>query len=171
MLLAVGSLSSVGAAVNVPFDPRKEIDPVQGMTTPGEGSHPATPPGDAPLTSNPLWGIPLSSLTVTRERPIFLRSRRLPPPAVAAAPSVDPVRPTAPQEADRPQLKLVGVVFSSAESFAVFTKNSTGDAIRLRIGEAYEGWILRKVRAREAVFDKNSQTVVIALPSPIGELK
>src|SRR5215472_1432828 len=37
-------------------------------------------------TANPLWAIPLATLTTTRDRPIFSPSRRPPPPAVAAAP-------------------------------------------------------------------------------------
>jgi hypothetical protein len=39
---------------------------------------------------NPLWGISLNSLSVTRERPLFTRSRRPPTPAVA---HVEPARP------------------------------------------------------------------------------
>ena len=36
-------------------------------------------------SSNPLWAIPLSKLTATRERPIFLPSRRAPSPGVELA--------------------------------------------------------------------------------------
>ena len=39
-------------------------------------------------SGNPLWAIPLSALTATRERPIFLPSRRAPAPAVAGTPVV-----------------------------------------------------------------------------------
>src|SRR4051812_6964105 len=39
---------------------------------------------------NPLWAIPLKSLSVTRERPLFTPLRRVPAPAVA---HVEPPRP------------------------------------------------------------------------------
>src|SRR5438105_2534326 len=48
-------------------------------TAPPSAERPADP------TGNPLWAIPLSSLTATRERPIFLPSRRAPRPACAPA--------------------------------------------------------------------------------------
>ncbi len=51
-------------------------------------TRPARPRGPSRPSGNPLWAIPLSSLTATRERPIFLPSRRAPAPAVAATPQV-----------------------------------------------------------------------------------
>jgi len=47
------------------------------------------PAKDAPERAqigNPLWAIPLDSLTITRDRPLFTPSRRAPVPAVAAVP-------------------------------------------------------------------------------------
>src|SRR5205085_1277730 len=44
-------------------------------------------------SGNPLWAIPLSALTATRERPLFLPSRRAPAPAVAGRPIVAPPPP------------------------------------------------------------------------------
>jgi hypothetical protein len=38
--------------------------------------------------------------------------------------------------------------------------------VRLRVGEGHKGWILRAVRRREAVFEKNNLTATLALPSP-----
>src|SRR6516165_2807674 len=43
-------------------------------------------PQDRRLSGNPLWAVPLRSLSVTSERPIFSPSRRPPiPPVVAVA--------------------------------------------------------------------------------------
>src|SRR5262249_53698680 len=47
---------------------------------------------------NPLWAIPLRSLSATRERPIFLPSRRPPAPRVVASPAPAPVQPSPPQQ-------------------------------------------------------------------------
>jgi hypothetical protein len=58
-------------------------------------------------SSNPLWEIPLSSLSVTRERPIFSPTRRPPPPAAAAVPK--PVAAPAKPPPDEPELSSVAV--------------------------------------------------------------
>src|SRR5438045_3679915 len=44
-------------------------------------------------SGNPLWTIPLASLTATRERPIFTPSRRPPPPVqpIAVTPAPAPI--------------------------------------------------------------------------------
>jgi len=117
---------------------------------------------------NPLWAIPLKSLNATRERPIFLPSRRAPAPAVAGPPPVEPVRPPppAPAEPDRPRLALVGAVAGDAEGIAIFVDETTRGIVRLRTGENHLGWTLRSVRGREATMQKDRQTVLLALPAP-----
>lgn len=59
---------------------------------------PAAPPATAlPPTGNPLWAVPLKSLSVTRERPLFSPSRRAPaPPVLAAAYTVPAPSPSKP---------------------------------------------------------------------------
>ena len=59
---------------------------------------------------NPLWAIPLSTLTATRERPIFLPTRRPPSPVIANTP-IEPTRPVAaPPPEQPPRFALVGAV-------------------------------------------------------------
>jgi general secretion pathway protein N len=69
----------------------------------------------------PLWSVPLSVLTATQERPIFLASRR-PPPRAVAAPARDEVSvlvaPKVP-EPERPPLALIGSVVGDNDSIAV----------------------------------------------------
>ena len=126
---------------------------------------------DIPSSANPLWAIPLGSLTATRQRPIFLPSRRVPAPAVAAAP-VEPAKPAfVPIEPERPQLSLVGVVTGITDGFAVFLNVTTHDIIRLKLGEGHDGWVLRSVKGREAVLEKNHQTAVIGLPASEDDQK
>src|SRR5262245_7427318 len=57
-----------------------------------------------PSGGNPLWQIPVTSLSTTRERPIFSPSRR-PPPTVNAP--IAPSKPLAVAGPDRPPLSLV----------------------------------------------------------------
>src|SRR5262245_28391744 len=59
---------------------------------PLDGSPLAPPRGAREPRGNPLWAIPLELLSASRERPIFLPSRRPPAPIVArSAPAPQPV--------------------------------------------------------------------------------
>ena len=114
---------------------------------------------------NPLWGIALGSLSVTRERPIFSASRRGPAVAVSV-PRSEPVKPIVrPPEPEHLNLTLVGTVVSEAESIGVFLDQSTHIFIRLRAGEEHSGWIVRSIKARKASLEKNSRTETLSLPA------
>jgi hypothetical protein len=133
------------------------------------GFSPAAPASDRKVPypparearGNPLWMIPLETLSATRDRPIFLPSRRPP-----AAPGPSPVAAVAaaPAEPDRPRLALLGTVIGQPESIAVFATETRG-LVRLRPGQAYAGWTLHSVKLREAILHKDSETVVLALPA------
>jgi general secretion pathway protein N len=128
----------------------------------------STPERPRELSGNPLWAIPLSSLSATRDRPLFTPSRRPPaPPAVAGPPPAEPAAaappPTGPE---RPQLTLVGAVVGDSGGIAIFLDQTTNDIVRLKTGESHSGWILRSVKGREALFQKNSETLTLALPAP-----
>jgi hypothetical protein len=138
-----------------------------------ESAGPASPlASERPIPrGNPLWAVPLSSLSVTRERPIFSPSRRPPPPAVVAAPNVPLVaRPQPkPEEPDHPLLTLVGTVASETEGIGVFFDQTTKGVIRLRTGQDYNGWILLSIQGREARFEKDHRSATLALPPPGAE--
>jgi general secretion pathway protein N len=112
---------------------------------------------------NPLWGVPLGSLSATRERPLFSPSRR--PPAVAVAAPPPPPQAHAP---DQPQLGLVGTVIGSTGSIGVFTDQATKAIVRLRIGEGHDGWILHAIDARAATFERDRREVTLVLPGRAG---
>jgi general secretion pathway protein N len=136
------------------------------------------PPAPAPapertLSANPLWAIPLTALSGTRERPLFSASRR-PPPALATAPVPAPkVVAVKPRERERPQLDLVGTIASGDEGFGIFLNQSTKVALRLKVGEDYQGWKLRSVQGREATLEKDQLVFTLELPqngtAPIGQ--
>ena len=131
-------------------------------------------PGAAPRaersdpSGNPLWAIPLSALTATRERPLFLPSRRAPAPAVAGTPVVAAPPPPPPAEPEQPPLTLVGAIASETEGFAVFLDQATNNVIRLKVGQDHQGWVLRSVKGREATLEKNKLTTTLVLPVPGG---
>jgi general secretion pathway protein N len=124
---------------------------------------PAAPP---PPSGNPLWALPLSMLSATRERPIFLPSRRPPTPIVATrfAPASAP--PPPPSEPSRPALALVGAVVGESEAIAIFIDQGSRDVVRLKTGQDYGGWVLNSVKGREATLQKGQQTAVFVLPAP-----
>jgi len=115
---------------------------------------------------NPLWAIPLNTLAATRGRPIFSPSRRPPPPAVVAAPTVPPPSASTPVEPDRPQLTLVGTVAGEQEAFGIFLDQTANKIVRLKLGDLHGGWILRQVRGREVMLQKNDEIIFLALPPP-----
>ena len=125
-----------------------------------------TPPTSVPLrVANPLWAIPLTQLPVTRERPIFSPSRR--PPAVVTNSDPAPVAPPPRNKPpELPPLSLVGTIASEEESFGIFLHPATNDALRLKIGEDYQGWKLRTIRGRQVTMEKDQQTAVLTLPPP-----
>jgi general secretion pathway protein N len=118
-------------------------------------------------SANPLWEIPLAALLNARERPIFSSSRRPPPAAVASASvAKTPPPPSKPPTVDRPQLSLVGTIAGSDESFGIFVDQTTKAALRLKLGEDYQGWKLRSVQGREVTLERDQQTTILSLPQP-----
>jgi hypothetical protein len=109
--------------------------------------------------SNPLWGIPLASLTATRELPLFSPTRTRPqvasPPPTGGSSNVPP---------NRPPLALVGAIAEEHEGIAIFLDETTKRIIRLKTGESHGGWTLRSVRGREVTLQKDHQTAVVGLP-------
>jgi len=127
---------------------------------------------DAERAGNPLWAIPLNLLTNTRERPIFSPSRRPPPPVAVNRPFVPPPPPPPPPPPappEHPSLALLGTIAGEGEGLALFMETTSQNVVRLRTGEAHEGWVLRSVHGREAKLEKNNRTETVTLPSPGGD--
>lgn len=136
-------------------------DPVTAVRVVAAPAAPARTP-----SANPLWAVPLSRLSGTRDRPIFSPSRRPPPAAVVAEPAVKPAPRK--KEIEPPPLALVGTIASGDEGFGIFLDQSTKAALRLKLGEDYQGWKLRAIRGREVTMEKDEHEAVLALPQPGG---
>lgn len=164
-LLAAGFLVQPAASQVPSLDPPPQADNTA-------NSPPAENRTD--LRGNPLWDIPLASLTWTNERPLFLTARRRPPaPVEAAAPPPPP--PPAPKaaapEIRPPQLTLVGAIIGTSDAVVIFIDNSTRETVRLRTGEGYAGWILRSAKHSEATLERGGATAKFVIPPPSGEKK
>lgn len=138
--------------------------PVEPVTTVRVVPAPAVPARTP--SANPLWGVPLNQLSGTRDRPIFSPSRRPPPAAAVEAAPIKP--PPRKKEIEPPELSLVGTIASGDEGFGIFIDQSTKMALRLKVGEDYQGWKLRAIQGREVTMEKDERAAVLTLPQPGG---
>jgi hypothetical protein len=177
-LVISSALAARGAAD--PIEDRADFRPQAEAAAPaaeGNGVADAAPsgvglapsPNATPRSSNPLWAIPLSALTATRERPLFSASRR--PPVVAVpivAPPPQKQEALAPPPPERPLLTLVGTIVSRKASLAML-QGSNPDAIsRLRVGQENDGWRVQGISLRSIVVEKGAQAVELDLPRSNG---
>ena len=92
-------------------------------------------------------------------RPLFAPTRR----AVAIAmpsPAALPVTGSG-----LPDLTLLGTIISGNSRFAVVSPRP-GEAVKLRIGEAYGGWELARIDRRSAGFRRGEAIIELSLPEP-----
>jgi hypothetical protein len=160
---AIAGFAAVPTAVTASVAAASTPEPANSV---GNRTGPKSPnPVDQTAGANPLWATPLKALSATRERPIFSPSRRPPAPVVAAAPSAATPQPIAkPIEPERPQLFLVGTVVNDTEGIGIFLDQLTNRTISLTKGQSQKGWILRDVRRREVILQKDKQAIVLAMP-------
>jgi hypothetical protein len=171
-----GADNDAETTVNTPaFDITRHATPLPDVTAlpvPSEPRSPASQAGSEQATpadsANPLWAIPLSTLTATRDRPLYAPSRRPPAPVVANAPVLAPPPPPPPPP-EHPDLTLVGTVKSEISdivmtaAIAVFIEEGSRKSIRLRIGEAHNGWVLQSVARGAAILQKGLQSETLRL--------
>jgi len=110
-------------------------------------------------SGNPLWTVPLNSLTATQRRPIFSPGRR---PLAVAEPL--PIQSTSRSLASRPSLTLLGTIAGKDDGVAIFLNGK--DTIRLKIGDNHMGWMLKALNGREATLQKEQTTAILELPNP-----
>ena len=171
-VLALGAtllVAAEGRAANAPG--ALDLPPSSVLPAPVDVA-PAAPRAEQPAdpAGNPLWAIPLSTLTATRDRPLFVPSRRPPAPAVANTPVVAAPPPPSPAQLEQPPLTLVGAIVGDGEGFAVFLDQGTNNVVRLKTGQDFSGWVLKSVKGREATLEKNQRAMTLALPAPNSEI-
>ena len=177
MLILLTGLTAIvyDEALAVAADPREQIFEKAAATPQPSAAPVGAKPGppkqaegsmaERVSTGNPLWAIPLSRLTATRQRPLFAPTR-LPPP-VAAVAKLPPTPPPPPRqvEPEKPQLSLLGTV-SGREKIGLFIDSASKGVLRLRAGENHKGWILRSVSRRQVELARGADITVLDLPRP-----
>jgi general secretion pathway protein N len=178
MLLATFSALVATAAAGPSDEPTRPAPEVEGAFAPAtEGAGVAGPSGaprapDAGArsqTGNPLWTVPLSALSATRDRPLFSASRR--PPIVAlpvVAPPPQKQEALAPPPPERPLLTLIGTIVSPEASVAMLQGSNTDAISRLRVGQENDGWQVRGIGLRSIVVEKGPQSIELDLRRPDG---
>jgi general secretion pathway protein N len=117
-------------------------------------------------TGNPLWSVPLSKLSATRDRPLFSASRR-PPPQAVVGPVVETAKPPVQAAVPEPlNLTLVGAVVGESDAIAVFIDRANHGTIRMRAGDSRGGWQLSSIVGREATLRNGDRTEVLVLLKP-----
>jgi hypothetical protein len=142
------------------------VVPDASVDAPAQGGSPIAEPTS---TGNPLWAIPASKLSETRDRPLFTVSRRPPTPAAPAAPaptSAVAAQATAPET---PPFTLVGTIVGGDRRIAIFYDDNSKIASGVREGERASGWTLRSVDPRSATLEESGRVVTLALPEPSAE--
>lgn len=163
IMTAVSAVASAYADERAISAAIPDLDSIPLMSTSGT---PQPSKLDAPIQyGNPLWTIPLASLTATRERPIFSRSRR-PPPSAQPTPIKSAPPPLVVNQPTRPLLTLLGAIAGDADGIAILMDESTKSIVRMKTGEKFSGWMLRSVDKRTATFEMAQQVSVLIIPNP-----
>jgi hypothetical protein len=124
---------------------------------------------DAPAPGNPLWAIPISKLSATRDRPLFSVSRRPPTPAAPAAPAPTPAVSEQPPAPETPPFTLVGTIIGENSRIGIFFDETSKTATGIREGGSASGWTLRSLDQRSATVEGNGRTVTLDLPEPSAQ--
>lgn len=116
------------------------------------------------MKGNPLWAVPLATLSETGDRPIFSASRRPPPVASISASTAPPPPPTPPSPPQAElRLVLVGTVIGGDQSVGIFVDEKSKAALRLKLDGDYQGWRLRSVHRREVIMARGELTETLEL--------
>ena len=133
----------------------------------GEASTDAGRPAPELSTrGNPLWAIPISKLSATRDRPLFSVSRHPRNPTVPAASAPAPSMVAQPLAPAAPPFTLVGTIIGENSRIAIFFDEALKTATGVKQGDSDSGWQLRSVNPRSAILDGSGRTVTLDLPEP-----
>ena len=174
-LVISSAVAAAAGPIDGPARPAPEVEGASAPPTEGTGADaagglseaPRAPdPGAKPRAGNPLWTVPLSALSGTRDRPLFSASRR--PPIVAVPIAAPPPKQEvlAPPPPERPLLTLIGTIVSPKASVAMLQGSDAEAVSQLRVGQENDGWQVRGISLRSIVVEKGAQSVELNLPRP-----
>jgi hypothetical protein len=80
----------------------------------------------------------LDGLSATRDRPLFAPDRRQPAPAAVATTPIQPA--SLPQESQRPQLTLMGIIEAPTATIILLRDRKTSQPLTVRSGDSIGNW-------------------------------
>lgn len=129
---------------------------------------PAADPAVAPQ-AGVLAGIPLDTLRATRERPLFVPSRRppeAPPQPVAVEPLAPPPPPVAVQDPP-PRFTLLGIIRSPRQGGAAVVLDDTDHtSFNLKLGDDRRGWVVKSIDGTVVTLRNGERTLALTYPEP-----
>ena len=123
------------------------------FSTPGAYASEAVPPA---RLQNPLAAISLDELSATRDRPLFVPSRRPPPPVSVVQSAPPPLGPP-----DPPNLTLIAIILDGHQRAIV--QEGTGPISRLQTGDNIDGWRIARIEKQRIEIAHDSRTVSITM--------
>lgn len=135
--------------------------------TQADEAAPADPAASA-AAGGALAGIPLATLSATRDRPLFLPARRrpAPPPAqVALEPAPPPPLPVA--QEPPPRLTLLGIIRSRKTGGAAVVLDETDHtSLSLKPGDDRHGWVVQAIDGNIVTLKNGERVVRLTYPEP-----
>lgn len=107
---------------------------------------------------NPLAAHSLDELMATRERPLFARNRR---PAATSTPVHVEAPPPAPPSP--PKVAFYGTVVDAEGASAIIRGNPSEKIVRVRVGDAIDGWTITRIDDRRLVLSLDNQSVTFTM--------
>lgn len=128
---------------------------------------PATNPAAAAPPAGVLAGIPLDTLRATRERPLFVPSRRPPeaPPQPVAIEPLAPPPPPAAAQAPPPRFTLLGIIRSPRQGgAAVVLDDADHTSFNLKPGDDRRGWVVKSIDGNVVTLRNGERTLALTYP-------
>ncbi len=104
----------------------------------------------------------LGQLATTIERPLFMPTRRPPPPEEVVKVEVKAPAP-APVPLEPLKVGVSGLIISDSERLALLRRESGGDLLRMAIGDTIDGWTVKDIQADGVIFDRDGETTEVKL--------
>jgi general secretion pathway protein N len=103
---------------------------------------------------------PLAELKATRERPLFVRSRRPPPVAPKVVQKEETAEVVPSEEAPA---ELIGIVVGPERTYAILKDHTTKEVQHLQKGEKIDDWSLDEIETRHIVLRRGNSKIHVEL--------
>lgn len=105
----------------------------------------------------------LTTMSATRDRPLFSPSRR-PPPRLQ---TIGPARlQPAPALPPKPLFQLSGVIMGTARRLVILKRDADHRAFSVALGGTLDGWMVSEIGERDVTLRRGAAVTILQLPDP-----